>query len=164
MNGPSTITCTNWAPWPAFGGHFCGQAGSYGTLGVADAGNHPGGRAPSARWMDSSGNFWLYGGEALDFPGSYVGNLGVDPTGYWWGPVDDLWVYSPASGKWTWMGGHNKTENCEAVLVPYGTEYGWIVACTGPGGFDGTLGKPGAGNTPGIRYGELSRTDKDGNF
>src|SRR5579871_4199707 len=38
------------------------QAGIYGTLGVAAAGNIPGARTQAMGWKDSSGNFWLFGG------------------------------------------------------------------------------------------------------
>jgi N-acetylneuraminic acid mutarotase len=169
VGGPSTITCTDWAPPPAFGGHFCGQLGSYGTLGVPDAANHPGGRSPAARWMDSSGDFWIYGGNAFDFPGTVIPGLpgsdlpglGVDKTGEFWGLVNDLWKYNPSTGKWTWMGGDNKTENCYVI-----NDLASVldVVCAGPPGVTGTLGNPGAGNTPGNRFTTAGRADKDGNF
>ena len=41
-------------------------AGTYGQIGVAAAGNYPGSRDGAAAWTDSSGNFWLFGGEAQD--------------------------------------------------------------------------------------------------
>jgi hypothetical protein len=38
------------------------QPGVYGTLGVPSAGNVPGGRVEASSWIDSIGNFWLFGG------------------------------------------------------------------------------------------------------
>ena len=55
----------------------CGRSGTYGTLGTPAAGNTPGGRYQSETWVDSSGNFWLYGG------------LGFDANGNW-GALSDL--------------------------------------------------------------------------
>ncbi len=168
IDGPSSITCTPWAPPPAFGGHFCGQLGSYGTLGVPEAGNHPGGRSPAAHWIDSSGNLWLYGGEAFDFPGSVIPGLpgfglpsfGVDKTGEFFGPVDDLWVYNPSTGKWAWMGGDDKTENCFVVAALGALD----VECGGPPALLGTEGRPGTGNTPGNHISAVGWADKDDNF
>jgi Galactose oxidase, central domain len=39
-----------------------GQTGVYGTLGAAAAGNIPGARESVARWADSNGRFWFFGG------------------------------------------------------------------------------------------------------
>jgi N-acetylneuraminic acid mutarotase len=59
-----------------------GQIGVYGTQGVAAASNMPGGRSGAVSWIDSSGNFWLFGGAALD---ATVHN----------GDMNDLWNYLP---------------------------------------------------------------------
>src|ERR1700678_3803895 len=86
MSGSSTIlsTCT-----PVTGGdEYCGQLGVYGTLGVPAAGNVPAGRSEASNWIDSSGNFWLFGG--MD-PGSVA--------------LNDLWEYFPLSNEWAWIGG-----------------------------------------------------------
>jgi len=37
-------------------------AGVYGTQGVANIANKPGGRSLSTSWTDASGNLWLFGG------------------------------------------------------------------------------------------------------
>jgi hypothetical protein len=77
--------------WTWMGGSSTpNQPGIYGTQGVAAPGNVPGGRYHALSWTDSSGNFWLFGGEAIDSTGA-KGNL------------NDLWKYS--GGQWTWMGG-----------------------------------------------------------
>ena len=77
--------------WTWIGGsNFFGQNGTYGTLGTAAPGNIPGARELAARWVDSSGNFWLFGGWGADSNGHiYV--------------LNDLWEYS--AGQWTWMSG-----------------------------------------------------------
>jgi N-acetylneuraminic acid mutarotase len=59
-----------------------GVSGVYGTLGVAAAGNVPGGRSSAVSWTDSSGNLWLFGGSGFD-------STGTD------GDLNDLWKYQP---------------------------------------------------------------------
>jgi hypothetical protein len=84
--------------------------GVYGTLGVASAGNIPGGRGQSVSWTDKSGDFWLFGG--------WVNG----------GNMNDLWEYSPATNEWTWMSG-SKTINATGI---YGT-LGIATAGNSPG-------------------------------
>jgi len=67
-------------------------AGTYGTKGVAAAGNVPGARDGGAAWTDPSGDLWLFGGYGYDSTGT-LGYLG------------DLWKYSTAAGEWTWVAG-----------------------------------------------------------
>ena len=79
--------------WTWMGGSNSGeQPGIYGTLGVSAPANIPGGRFHAASWTDPSGNFWLFGGDALDANGT---------SGF----LNDLWKYSP--GQWTWIAGSN---------------------------------------------------------
>lgn len=81
--------------WTWVGGSSVGstnQPGVYGTLGTAAPGNIPGARSNAVSWIDTSGNFWLFGGSGLDSNGA-VGNL------------NDLWKYS--GREWAWMGGSN---------------------------------------------------------
>jgi N-acetylneuraminic acid mutarotase len=52
------------------------QLGVYGTKGVPAASNAPGNRQVAVSWTDSSGNFWLFGGD---------------------GDFNDLWKYTPAA-------------------------------------------------------------------
>jgi len=75
------------------GSNLEGQAGSYGTLGVAAPSNVPQARGGSAHWTDAAGNFWLFGGFG------YFGSNDLS------GSLSDLWQYSPSTGQWTWMGG-----------------------------------------------------------
>lgn len=74
------------------GSNYAGQSGVYGAIGTTAAANVPRARNGSASWIDSNGNFWLFGGE---FQTSGVAN----PC------LNDLWKYS--SGEWTWMSGSN---------------------------------------------------------
>ena len=99
--------------------------GQYGTMGTAAAGNIPGARQAPAGWVDASGNFWLFGGLGLD---------SVAANGY----LDDLWMYSPGSGQWTWVKG-SSTANTYGVY--------------------GTLGSGGSGDIPGGRFGSRGWID-----
>lgn len=68
------------------------QPGIYGAQGAAAPANIPGCREQAVSWTDSSGNFWLFGGDGYDSQGTY-------------GYLNDLWRFS--AGQWTWMGGSN---------------------------------------------------------
>jgi hypothetical protein len=76
--------------WVA-GSQNAGQPGVYGTKGVADANNVPGGRAGAGAWRDAAGRFWLFGGLAAN--GAATGHR------------NDLWMFDGAS--WTWVQGSN---------------------------------------------------------
>ncbi|HUA16662.1 MAG TPA: hypothetical protein VMG31_15315 [Verrucomicrobiae bacterium] len=105
--------------WTWVGGSSVGrQNGHYGTLGVADPSNLPGGRFSSAVWKDSSGNIWVFGGTGYD---------GSNPIN---GPLNDLWKYS--GGEWTWMGG----STTQAQRGVYGTQ-GTAAATNIPGSREG---------------------------
>lgn len=69
--------------------------GTYGTLGIAAAGNQPGARGGATAWADAQGHFWMFGGAGLD-----VG----PPTGTAVS-LNDLWSLDPTTGQWTWVGG-----------------------------------------------------------
>jgi hypothetical protein len=74
------------------GSNLANAAGVYGTLGTPSASVFPGGRQASSSWIDSSGNFWLFGGYNLSPTGQ--------PTAF-----NDLWEFS--AGQWTWVAGAN---------------------------------------------------------
>jgi N-acetylneuraminic acid mutarotase len=77
--------------WTWMGGsNLANQPGTYGTLGMAAPGNIPGGRFSAASWIDSSGNFWLFGGSGYDSSGTN-------------GDLSDLWEYS--ARQWAWVNG-----------------------------------------------------------
>jgi N-acetylneuraminic acid mutarotase len=106
------------------------QPGVYGTKGVPAAGNVPGDRAVAVSWTDSRGNLWLLGGL------SYV-------SGDTWFYLNDLWMFTPSTGEWTWMSGSNSG---------------------GQPGVYGTKGLSAASNVPGARDFAVSWTDSSGNL
>lgn len=72
------------------GSNTSAQSGIYGTKGVADAANVPGGRGYFASWTDSKNNLWLFGGSGYDS----LGNAGR---------LNDLWKFDGVN--WTWVSG-----------------------------------------------------------
>ena len=78
--------------------------GVYGTPGSSAATNVPGSRLAAASWIDASGNFWLFGGEGV-----------IDPQTS--GLFNDLWMFSPGTGQWTWVSGSSSGD----VAGVYGT-------------------------------------------
>ncbi|MEO5675374.1 MAG: kelch repeat-containing protein [Chitinophagales bacterium] len=98
------------------GSSNCCQAGVYGTLGVPSSANTPGSRAwGSWAWVDTAGNFWLYGGIGNDLFGGYQ-------------VLSDLWKYDVVTNEWTWMDGPSSA----TVAVDYGT-LGTPTSTTSPG-------------------------------
>ncbi|HEG44242.1 MAG TPA: hypothetical protein ENH94_09360 [Phycisphaerales bacterium] len=81
---------TNWT-WIS-GSSTGNSVGIYGTKGVADAANIPGGRYGSVSWTDGDDNLWLFGGYGYDS----IGDRG-------W--LNDLWKYNISSDTWTWVSG-----------------------------------------------------------
>jgi N-acetylneuraminic acid mutarotase len=76
------------------GSNIAGQAGTYGTKGVADPSNVPGARMRASSWLDSGGKLWLFGGSGYDSAG-FIATL------------NDLWEFDPATLEWTWVSGSN---------------------------------------------------------
>ena len=69
--------------WTWMGGsNTNGANGVYGPLGIPSTSYVPGARGGAVSWIDSSGNFWLFGG------------VGEDGTGSG-GLLNDLWRYQP---------------------------------------------------------------------
>ncbi|MGC1462912.1 MAG: kelch repeat-containing protein [Terracidiphilus sp.] len=95
MGGSSTVT-------PGLG-----LPGVYGNLGIAAIGNIPGGREMATGWIDSSGNFWLFGGTGID-------------SEYRNGTLNDLWKFNPSNKEWAWMAG-SKTQLGDGGQGVYGT-------------------------------------------
>jgi hypothetical protein len=137
MGGSNIISCASGATLP-----LCGPAGVYGTLGTPDTGNVPGGRYSASSWIDSSGNFWLFGGQGFDANGGNLGSL------------NDLWEFNPSMNKWTWMSG-SSTMPC--YQLPSEVWCGQV-------GVYGSMGKAANGNFPGGRDAALSWTDNSGNL
>jgi N-acetylneuraminic acid mutarotase len=119
----------------------CGRPGSYGSMGTPAAGNTPGGRAHAAALVDSSGNFWLYGGEGFDATGNS-------------GALGDLWRFNPSTNQWTWIGG--------STAVPVKSGCGNCILGQLP--VPGTLGIAAQGNTPGGLWQASGWTDRNDNL
>jgi N-acetylneuraminic acid mutarotase len=110
------------------------QSGVWGSMGAAAAGNIPSCRYGASGWTDRNGNLWLFGGQGRDIQG-------------FWGDLNSLWEFNPATGQWAWTGGNN------IIGLPGGDL---------PGVY-GTKGTPAAGNIPSSRWGTASWTDASGN-
>ena len=132
MGGNSTVPPSP-APWIQ-----AAPQGVYGTIGIPDLANIPGGRSSGSTWTDASGSLWLFGGLGADSAGT---------TGY----LNDLWKFTPGSngsaGEWTWMGGSDT-----------------IGLSGGQPGVYGVLGVPAIPNIPGARFSSVSWTDASGNL
>jgi N-acetylneuraminic acid mutarotase len=72
---------TNWT-WVSGSDSIC-QRGVYGSKGKPSLSNIPGARSCGVSWIDSEGNFWLFGG------------VGVYPCGHS-SSCNDLWRYKPS--------------------------------------------------------------------
>jgi N-acetylneuraminic acid mutarotase len=119
----------------------CGVPGVYGALGLPSPGNSPGGRTFAVSWTDSTGNFWLFGGNGID-------SVGVS------GFLNDLWEFSPSAGEWTWKGGSSTVPH---TCPPTDQQ-------CGQSGAYGTKGVPAKANIPGARQGAFAWTDSHGNL
>lgn len=116
-------TTANWR-WMG-GSQTFGAIGSYGTEGIPSPNNIPGAREWTAYWTDTKGQFWLLGGFTTS-PGSIS---------------NDLWMFDPASGQWTWVSGSNSGR---------------------VSGVYGTLGTPSSTNVPGARLSPGQWVDSSG--
>jgi hypothetical protein len=124
--------------WTWIGGsNTTNSIGIYGTLGSAAPGNVPGARTGAVSWTDGVGNLWLFGGEGYDSLGQSSG----DPHAG--NQLNDLWMYSPTTQRWSWMSGSN---TILATEVP------------------GSQGVAAPGNVPGARSGGVSWSDSAGNL
>jgi N-acetylneuraminic acid mutarotase len=112
------------------GSNLANAKGTYGSKGTGNTGNTPGARVTATSWIDSNGAFWLFGGYGKDASAG-EGNL------------NDLWRYTPADGKWTWMNGSSAAN---------------------ASGTYGTKGVAAAANTPPNRQGAAGWVDASGNF
>ena len=116
-----------------------GSLGVYGTQGIAAAGNTPSGRSLPISWQDSNGRFWLFGGYGFD---------ANSITGW----LNDLWMFDPSSGEWTWEAGNNTL-----VALDSNGDYGRK-------GAYGTRGQGSKKNLPGSRYAAQAWVDSKGIF
>ena len=117
---------------------YRGMPGVYGVLGTPAPGNAPGGRTSAMSWVDSNGNFWLFGGVGFDSSGGF-------------GDLNDLWKFDPPTNRWAWMGGSSTI----------GTICDHFNDCGYPGVY-GALGTPASGNIPGSRLLAVTWVDSSG--
>jgi hypothetical protein len=85
---PAHVSAWTWVS----GAKALNQAGVYGTQGTASPSNVPGSRQFGVSWRDSSGVFWLFGGNGFDSTGT-----GTQ------GDLNDLWKFDGTN--WTWVSG-----------------------------------------------------------
>jgi hypothetical protein len=110
--------------------------GTYGSEGIPARANAPGSRMYAVTWTDASGQFWLFGGDALP--------ANPDVATY---QLNDLWMFSPASGEWAWISG----TNTDAIGAPVSGIYG-------------TQGVAAPGNVPPGRHSPASWMDASGDL
>jgi hypothetical protein len=121
--------------WTWVGGSNLGdQPGIYGILGTPSPNNVPTGRYAATRWVDMSGNLWLFGGASYTFDGSTPDFNSLNH-------LNDLWKYT--AGQWTWMQGSS-----------VGNQSGNY----------GTQGTSAVTNTPGGRFNAMSWTGPTGDL
>ena len=94
------VSTNNWT-WIA-GPIFFDVYGSYGTMGVENAGNFPGSRKGSAAWTYNN-KLYLFGGNGKGVSGSI-------------GLLNDLWEFNPATNNWLWANGPN-TINASTITT-----------------------------------------------
>ncbi len=68
------------------GSSTAGALASYGTINVPSATNVPSGRNSYTKWVDQSGNFYVFSGDGI---------------------TNDTWQYNPVTNLWTWIGGNS---------------------------------------------------------
>lgn len=115
-----------WVKGDSTGNNFS----TYGTRGVPASSNKLGYRWAGACWVNSSGNFLTFAGQ---------GNA-KSPSA---GRLNDLWMYNPSSGEWTWLKGDTIADK---------------------NGVYGTLGTPAVANNPGARHAPGNWKDASGNL
>lgn len=99
-------TVNQWA-WMS-GSSSANASAVYGTLGIPSTTNAPGTRMNASAWMDSTGNFWLFGGQLT--------------AGVYNGTLNDLWKFDPTSSQWTWISGSNPFASGVNQPSTYGSE------------------------------------------
>ena len=101
--------------WTWVSGNYSkNNLGNYGVKGIAADSNIPGARKASTSWVDSNGNFWLFGGYGYDNVSTFANYL------------NDLWKFNGTH--WTWVSG-NYSQNS---LSNYGIK-GFPAASNVPG-------------------------------
>lgn len=125
------------------GSSSIGAQRATGARGVPAPGNTPGARYDGASWIDTAGNFWLYGG-------SFFYQAPPPSGSATWTVVSrlysDLWRYTPSTNLWTWMGGDTTS------VYPF------------PHSSFGAKGQPDTASKPGLVSFPTFWTGDDGQF
>lgn len=124
--------------WTWMGGESNYSGFSYGSKGVADSSNLPGIRSSAARWKDSAGNFWLFGGSGRN----------------------DLWKYDLLTKYWTWVSG----DSIAIKKAVYGTKGMASSATNRVHGMGASAGRtvPGTSGCTPTYYGSTNPTPVNG--
>jgi|GEM_PF-2069536 len=85
------LTANTWT-W-MHGDSTVNELATMGTIGQGTPFTNPGGRGGASGWVDTAGDFWMFGGRLKIKQG----------TDYYPFFRNDLWKYSPALNQWTWM-------------------------------------------------------------
>ncbi|MDR3481720.1 MAG: kelch repeat-containing protein [Burkholderiaceae bacterium] len=128
VSGVTAEGVENWA-WIG-GSKFANSTGDFNTQFTASALNQPSARQSAASWTSLDGKLWMLGGAGYDSAGTS-------------GQLNDLWMFDPTAGQWTWVAGSNKANQ-------YGTF--------------GTQGKTASTNVISARSGAATWVDQSGNF
>jgi hypothetical protein len=100
----------NTLTWTFLSGSTVGGMWSYGVLNVESSSNLPPPRKGAGCWVDSGGNFFLFGGlsSTNDAGKHHLGDVLVDVflvDSSVSVSMNDLWVYRSSSNTWTWIQG-----------------------------------------------------------
>lgn len=125
------------------------SAGSWIMQGGSQLGVTPGfpeGREAAVTWVDSSGNFWVFGGTTRVTVTFSTGATGIDDA-----YLSDMWELNPSTLTWTFVSGQglNKQNDTTATNLP---------------GSYGTEGVPASSNVPGARGSSVNWLDSQGNL
>ncbi len=89
------MSSNNWV-WMS-GSNVTGALGVFGTMNVPAATNEPPAKYSYTKWVDQSGNFYLFSGD---------------------GTTNDSWRFNPTTNQWTWIGG-NTFVGDTGIIVAY---------------------------------------------
>ena len=125
-------------------GDIYGLSATYIDQGNYNSATHPGNTEHCVGWTDLQGNFWVYGGQAIN-----------DAPGCCTGFSNSMWKYKPSLNQWAWVKGNS-------YRAPSGPSYPSF--CAGPQANYGTVGVANSTNDVGGRRSSSSWTDLSGNL
>lgn len=98
LNAPANYTEDVWkwdgTKWTfVFGRQLLNLYPIYNIKGIENSTNNPGARVSCAKWVDTQGNLWVFGGALNEPP-------------YFW-TFNDMWKFDTTTQRWTWISGPN---------------------------------------------------------